>query len=168
MKERNVPVVMLRDHLDKIPEFDLPGGYFIQEYRPGDEETWVSIQSAADLYNTITLDLFRQEFGHDPNPLSERQLYLCSGENQYIGTATAWFGDYEGKNYGRVHWVAMAPVFQGRGLAKPLMTAVCNQLKVLGHNRAYLTTSSARVAAINLYLKFGFRLVHDDGYLANG
>ena len=150
---------MLRDHLDKIPDFDLPSGYHSREYRPGDEETWVSIQSAADFYNTITLELYRREFSQDPIRLSERQLYLCNSEDHTIGTATAWFGDYDGRDYGRIHWVAIVPEFQGKGLAKPLMTVTCNRLKAMGHKRAYLTTSSARVAAINLYLKFGFRIV---------
>ena len=43
------------------------------------------------------------------------------------------------------------------GLAKPLMTVVCNRLRELGHQRAYLTTATIRIPAIRLYLKFGFR-----------
>lgn len=56
----------------------------------------------------------------------------------------------------RVHWVAIAPCAQGRGLAKPLMTNICRRLRDLGHQRAYLTTAPERIVAINLYLKFGF------------
>lgn len=74
-----------------------------------------------------------------------------------IGTATAWFdNDHNGLPCGRLHWVAMVPKLQGQGLAKPLLTTVCQRLRELGHTRAYLTTSSERIPAINLYLGFGF------------
>jgi GNAT superfamily N-acetyltransferase len=58
--------------------------------------------------------------------------------------------------WGRVHWMAITPQFQGRGLGKTLLSAICQRLRELGHERAYLTTSSARVQAVGLYLKFGF------------
>jgi hypothetical protein len=37
------------------------------------------------------------------------------------------------------------------------MTSLCTRLHELGHEKAYLVTSSARINAINLYLQFGFR-----------
>lgn len=73
-----------------------------------------------------------------------------------IGTATAWFDTYRGQLYGLVHWVAIIPQQQGRGLAKPLLTAVCNRLRDLHHQGAYLITGTVRIPAIKLYLKFGF------------
>ena len=56
----------------------------------------------------------------------------------------------------RVHWVAIVPDHQGKGLAKPLLTAICNRLVEIGHDRAYLTTNTVRLPAINLYLAYGF------------
>jgi GNAT superfamily N-acetyltransferase len=55
-----------------------------------------------------------------------------------------------------VHWVAIVPEQQGRGLGKVLMTIVCHRLRELGHRRTYLTTSTARIPAINLYRHFDF------------
>ena len=61
--------------------------------------------------------------------------------------------------WGRVHWMAIRPEFQGRGLGRALLTVICRRLRELGHERAYLHTSAARLAAIRLYLGFGFEPV---------
>ncbi|HEY2933181.1 MAG TPA: GNAT family N-acetyltransferase [Acidobacteriota bacterium] len=148
---------MTRENLDFIPAFDLPPDYFLRWYRPGDERHWVEIQRQADRYNAITPDLFERQFGANKDMLLQRQCFLTDRSGAPIGTATAWFNpDYRGKPYGRVHWVAIVPEMQGRGLSKPLLSAVCNRLRQLGHLRAYLTTAPQRTPAIHLYLKFGF------------
>lgn len=163
MSSDYVPVTMVCADLTAVPHFSLPAGYSIRAYQPGDEEAWVAIQRAADEFNTITRALFEREFGADPLLLAARQLYLLDESGRAIGTATAWFGDEVwGAEYGRVHWVAIVPEFQGRGLAKPLMHTTYLGMKEAGHERAYLTTDLARVAAINLYRKFGFEVVVAD------
>ena len=155
--ERNLSVIMVREHLDGIPQHALPSGFTIRWYRPGDEAHWVAIHRLADRYNVITPERFTREFGRDPERLRQRQCFLLSPRGEVIGTATAWFDDdFRGRRYGRVHWVAIVPAMQGRGLSKPLMSVVCERLRALGHDRAYLTTSTARIPAINLYLQFGF------------
>ncbi len=157
MNKQNVPIAMIRPDLENIPQYNLPTGYSLRPYRPGDEQNWVKIQAAADRYNEITPPLFVQEFGRNQSAPAERQLYICDSEGMAVGTATAWFNNnYQGQLFGRVHWVAIVPNRQGGGLAKPLMTAVCHRLQELGHTQAYLTTSTARIPAINLYLQFGF------------
>ena len=164
MPDDNLNVTMVRENLDQIPDFSLPSGFNLRPYRPGDEQDWLKVQTAADRYNTFSQALFDQQFGDDRLQIAERQLYLFNAHNMAIGTASAWFDDnYRGEAYGRVHWVAILPERQGFGLAKPLMTATLQLLKTLGHKRAYLTTSTARFQAINLYLQFGFMPEIDNG-----
>ena len=156
-----IDVRMTRENLDDIPNHMLPTGYSIRWYQSGDEIVWWRIQLLADEYNKVTPGPFEEEFGADAQVLSEHQCFLCDGDNNAIGTASAWFDNHDGQSLGRIHWVAITPKHQGKGLAEPLLAAVCNRLKSLGHGKAYLTTQTCRVAAINLYVKFGFVPVID-------
>ena len=148
---------MIRENLEGIPDFTLPNGFALRWYGPGDEAFWFEIHQAADRYQPITKELFEQKFGTDQARLAERQCYLIDPDAKPIGTATAWFGEGPGLDvFGRVHWVALMPQHQGRGLSKPLLASVCERLRELGHQKVYLTTSTERKRAIQLYLRFGF------------
>ena len=156
--KNNAPVTMIRDNPNQIPQFNLPQGYTFRWFQPGDEKVWQVLQSRADQYNDITDELFTSQFGMDVDLLRDRQGFILDSNHQPIATATAWFDeDYQGERYGRVHWVAVIPEQQGQGLSKSLMSQICNRLKARGYQRTYLTTSAARITAINLYLKFGFQ-----------
>lgn len=151
------PVCMVRRTLTNLPEAAPPAGWSVRWYQPGDEGTWLRIQLAAERQHAITPELFRQQFGHDESSLTERQCFLLTPDRNAVGTATAWFDDaFEGARWGRVHWVAIGPEHQGRGLGGALMTAVCQRLHELGHERAFLRTAANRVPAVRLYLRFGF------------
>ncbi len=157
MNQKYQSVIMTRETLDEIPRFELPPAFSFKWYEPGDEKPWFEIQKSADQYNTITLELFDREFNRDTESLAQRQCFLIDIDGTAIGTATAWFNsNRNGLPNGRLHWVAIVPRFQGQGLAKPLLTTVCQRLRELGHSRTYLSTSSQRIPAINLYLEFGF------------
>ena len=135
-------------NLDDIPQYDLPEGYSFHWYEPGDEAAWTAIHLVADRYNDITPALFASQFGTDTALLHERQCYLQDAAGNLIGTTSAWFNDdYRGLPYGQIHWVAIVPEMQGKGLAKPLLSVVCERLKALGHERAYLETSGGTVAS---------------------
>lgn len=154
----DIEISMIRPTLDNLPHYDLPEGYSLHWYEPGDEAAWTAIHVVADRYNHITPTLFAEQFGHDTAVLQQRQCYLKDPAGNLIGTTSAWFNDdYHGMSWGRIHWVAIVPEMQGKGLAKPLLAAVCGRLKDLGHERAYLDTSAARLPAVGLYLKFGFQ-----------
>ncbi|MCC7409264.1 MAG: GNAT family N-acetyltransferase, partial [Phycisphaeraceae bacterium] len=82
---------------------------------------------------------------------------LLDAAGLVVGTSTAWYeDDYYGQRVGRVHWVAIHPSVHGRGLSKPLLAASCQRLVELGHEKGYLWTHAHRLAALHLYLTFGF------------
>lgn len=154
---KNISVDMVRETLDEIPDYPLPEPYSIRWFEPGDAENWQRVQIESDHLINMAGMPHRDQFGSDVMVLKDRQCFLCDGEGDVIGTASAWFDDnYREQRYGRVHWVAIVRSMRGRGLSKPLMTAVCNRLASLGHERACLGTSTARIPAIHLYLKFDF------------
>ncbi len=152
-----VPVRMVREDLNDLPDYVLPSPYTVQWYEPGDEQKWVEIQTAADDEYPQTLEGFRRDFGADVAALRQRQCYLCDGNGKAFATASAWFSDDANKRgYGRLHWIAVVPEMQGKGLSKPLVAAAMKRMRELGHDGAYLTTESSRIRAISLYSKFGF------------
>jgi GNAT superfamily N-acetyltransferase len=153
----DVSLAMVREGLEDLPVFELPPGYSIRSHREGDQAVWTDIHLAAEKRIEVTAGLFADEFGGDAEQLRRRQLFLCDPGGAAVGTGTAWHGRYRGTEMGRVHWMAVVPGQQGRGLSRPLLAAVCSRLRELGHRRAFLTTSTGRLAALRLYLRFGFR-----------
>jgi GNAT superfamily N-acetyltransferase len=160
--ERNEEVWMVNERLANAPEFAFPARYRLRWYAPGDADNWLRIQQAADRYNTFEANTFAQEFGEDEDRLTQRVGFLLDPWRTPIGTISAWANEFNGREYGRIHWVAILPEEQGKGLGKPMMSAACQRLLELGHARAYLDTGTARVPAINLYRQFGFEPVMRD------
>ena len=161
--DEDVRVQMVRDDLQDIPTFALPAGYGIRWYQPGDEEHWMRIHLECAGYGDLKPTLFTDQFGTDRDALVRRIAFVCREDGYPISTNAAWMNDWRGEHWGRVHWVATCASEQGKGLSKPLMTAVCERLRDLGHERAYLTTNTARVRAISLYMTFGFRPFPESG-----
>jgi len=147
---------MYRASLLGLPQHDTDAPYTIRRYRDGDEEAWRRIQEVSDAYNTFTAETFEREFGSDRDAWAERQYYVCDSDGEAVGTATAWRTSDRDGECGLVHWIAIHPQHQGRGLSRPLLGTVCNRLAELGHTRARLTTSTGRLPALRLYLSFGF------------
>ena len=149
---------MYRDDLDGIPQFEIADGYALRWYQPGDEQHWLAIHHVADTLNTFTDQSFGKQFHHDTEALKQRQCYLLDARDKPVGTATAWYDDFNvGEGFGCVHWVAILPDAQGKGLSKPLLACILSRMRDMGHWRAYLATSTARPAAVHLYEKFGFQ-----------
>lgn len=60
----NAPVRMIRGNLDDVPQHDVPSGYSIRWYEPGDDLHWRRIHVECEGYEDISRTLFADEFGN--------------------------------------------------------------------------------------------------------
>lgn len=155
-----IHVVMVRETLDDLPDYPLPDGYSIRTFKRGEGPLWAEIGFSAGNFKSLeeAMDRFGKEFEAPVEDMESRCFFVVHNEtNRAVGTAMAWYDSkfVEGENYGRVHWVAIIPEHQGKGLAKPLLSVVLRRLAE-SHSKAVLGTQTFRKPAINLYLDLGF------------
>jgi len=155
-------LTMALHDLSGVPALGAPAGYAFSLYAPGDEAAWARIEHEAGEFSSADKALahFADEFGAHTLEMGERCLFLRGPDGSAIGTTTAWHGEHGGDTIGRLHWVAIVPRFQGRGLAKPLVSAALAGMR-RWHDRAYLTTQTTSAVAVKVYLDFGFKPVMD-------
>jgi GNAT superfamily N-acetyltransferase len=153
---RTTQVIMVRPHMNDIPQALFPEGYGIRPMTTDDIGLWTDIQRDAEPYLQITPRIFRDEFGDDLEALERRCFIVTDPRGLGIGTVSAWYHrDFRGQDYGRIHWVAIRPSCQGKGLGKAALAYAMRRL-AQWHERCYLVTSTERLQAIRMYLDFGF------------
>lgn len=154
---KRIKLKMVRNDLQKIPEYLLPEGFRFRFFQKGDEKTWAKIETLAGEFENeeAALERFSTEFGAHIDDMMERCLFIENEQGEAIATTTAWYGDLRGTIEGRIHWVGVIPTYQGRGLAKPLLSKAMNILKE-HHRSAYLTSQTTSYQAINMYLNYRF------------
>lgn len=161
MTTAEIPVNMVRAHLRDLPVPVFPDGFGMRALRPGltDAPLWTEIQRDAVVGEfEIKDDLFAREFGDDLDAIAARCFFITDPANVAVGTISAWLGGRgeNAENWGRIHWVATRPAFQRRGLGRAGLAFTLNCLAELGHERAWLATSTALHPALKLYLDAGF------------
>jgi ribosomal protein S18 acetylase RimI-like enzyme len=118
---------------------------------------WADVQRDAEPYISIDPGLFEREFGSDPAAIERRCFLLVNERDVAVGTISGWYAlDFKGAPAGRLHWLAVRPACQGRGLGRAAVSFVLHRMAER-HDRCFLITSAARLHAVKLYLDFGFR-----------
>mgnify|MGYP001390990129 CR=1 FL=1 len=85
-------------------------------------------------------------------------FFIVNKKGEKVGTASAFYDIY-GKDLsgaGWVHWVSVRREYQGKGLARPLISHALKILKSLGYTKAKVPTQTITWLACKLYLDFGF------------
>ena len=159
--DKSVPLVkLLMTREDSVfPIYRLPDGYTFCMYRDGMEKDWARIESSVGEFpdEHSALVYFEKEFMSDKDGLYKRMVFVNDEALGPVGTVTAWYGDMFGDWRSKLHWFAVTPASQGRGLAKPLLTK-CMQIfqAAAGDTRAYLGVQTWSYRAVRLYAHFGF------------
>ena len=163
-------VVMTRENGDAFPARPLPEGYCFAVFTPEDEEKWVQLQAEVTHVESLQQgrQIFREEFLQAP---AEIPCEKCPGYSETVrrtvlvkdsagvlaGAATLWVGDTFGEVWQRVHWVAVHPEHQGKGIAKCMIARMLQMYAELGcKTPIYLTTQTKTYRAVRVYKQMGF------------
>lgn len=171
-----IAVVMETDNAAAHPPCALPAGFSFAWFTPGREEDWVALQLSVEHVDTADegRDIFRREFlldcaGPDDlrtfsrpeqypgyEKLCRRMLFVLDPDGRPAGTGALWTGATFGRVRQRLHWIAVSPAYQGRGLSKAIVARLLELCTELGEQDAYLTTQTWSYKAAGVYKKMGF------------
>lgn len=152
-------ILMTKTDPWNYPRHQLPRGYRFFPYSAGDEERWAELQVELSQMDNVdeAKRYFKDEFMQYPEDLSSKCIFVKDWTGKTVGTASMWRGGHFGRELHRVHWLAVHPCHQGKGIAKALMTKVLDIYTAMGSkDLIYLTSQTWSYRAINIYLDFGF------------
>lgn len=165
MLDKTIPYAEIWMYLPQnipITEPSLPEGFHFEFYQPGDELDWATIETAVLEFEkeSQAVDYFKKKFSPYSTELKQRMLFVVTSSGEKVGTCTAWWKEVpNGTRYPLVHWVAVKPGYQGRGLARAMMNYTLILLKKLeSTSPAYLHTQTWSHVAIRFYQQLGFVL----------
>ena len=168
MLDRTIPFYNIIMRCDRIlpMEVKLPEGYAIRTYQPGDENAWAALMYAVG-EQTSLVDAkaeFIQRYLADET-LTDRTFFAVDAEGAVAGTAIAWEQDPRGIGTRALHWVAVHPAHQRKGLGKALcQTALRLFRREDNALPVYLHTQPWSWKAILLYISLGFQLQPQDTF----
>lgn len=179
MLDKSIPyfdVLMVRTkEAPPVMAPNLPPGFSYHMYTPGDAAHWSRVETEVDEFDTQdqAMALFSREFLPHEAELPRRMVFILDADGNAVADAAAWWGEDE--HYGKIallHWVAVSPQVQGRGLGRAVTCKALSLFPQLGPpGDIWLTTQTWSHVAIALYGSLGFCahkhariLGHKNGY----
>lgn len=151
---------MSRPDLENLPEIQIPEGYSVRTYKPGDEVHWARIINASFGGERIAEDARKEIM--DRKQFDPEGLFFVTHQEELVGAACAWREAQEEKKVGYLHMVGVVPEHQGHRLGKLISLCVLHFLRKHGFSEAMLDTDDGRLPALKTYLNLGFRPVYRD------
>ena len=172
MLDKSVPhinIIMHRKAGAPFPEISMPEGFRAVLYTAGAERDWAAIETSVLEFGkeSDALAYFQKEFLSYPGETERRCLFLETENGEKVATASMWW-KYSGKRRDPwLHWVAVKPAYQGRGLGKAVVSAAMSLLlEIEGDRNCYLHTQTWSHRAVGVYEQMGFA-VTDEQNLSN-
>lgn len=168
MLDKSIPfhrIIMRRAAGTEIPDWQPPEGYTFAWFTEGDEAHWGEIEySVAEVESPEAgAALYMQRYGGFRGEPARRTLFAVNPAGEKVATATLWWNYTGVRRDPWLHWVAVRPEEQGRGLGKAVVSfALRKIIEMEGERDIYLPTQTWSYKAVGIYLKAGFRLVVDE------
>lgn len=141
---RYFELLMKYDDTSVFKKYELPGCFHYEYYKPGDELEWVNIHIESGEFTSIEKGLkhFHDFYDYFIEELPKRCIFIVDDNtNEKVGTATISLLEHkEGDFEAAVDWVAIKKRYQGRKLAKPLISKFMEIANNLGHKKINLNS----------------------------
>ncbi|MGM0240585.1 GNAT family N-acetyltransferase [Enterococcus sp. AZ103] len=149
-----------------ILEFPLKKDFSLKFYQKGDEKGWCEIETSVLEFDQpeTAMTYFEKTFLPYPSELNRRMLFVENAKGEKIATCTGWMKTLnDGRTVPQFHWLAVKPEYSGQGLAKTLVSQICQVLRKIYPDQAiYLHSQTWSKPAVFLYRKFGFEIMPTD------
>ena len=159
-------ILMHRKAGAPIPDAALPEGFRFVFYKPGDEKAWALIEtSVLEFPDDLDALLYLQnDLMRHPGELERRCLFIENEKGEKVGTATAWWSYTGTRRDPWIHWVAVIPQYQGKGLGNAVMSRILHLMsEIEGDRDFYLHTQTWSHRAVRIYRKMGFSFTEEKG-----
>ena len=140
--------------LNTPPPLQLPSGYSLRTYQPGDEPCFFKVMELAGWPGWNA---------EKPRPWRERILphgwfiIVHNTNNGIVATAMAFRDRWEFRcQGGELGWVVCILGHRGKGLGVAVSAAATTRLIEEGYRHVHLYTEGWRLAALKIYLKLGY------------
>jgi len=141
----------------------LPPGYGAVSFCRGDEVPWCDLHRQV-FGGAAAPEWFMHRFGSLPN-FDPAGWFFVEHDGRKVGMAGAivWFDDPEltRPSGALVEWVGILEEERGKRLGEALMVACLNYLKQRAVEPNCIVTQYARIPAVELYRKLGYRFVRE-------
>lgn len=154
--------LLVRENLD-VPEVQLPEGYELRPFCPGqDEEHWLKVRNAA--FSTLkgsetplTTEGVKKLVTDDD--YLEGGMMVLFDQEKPVGVIRGAHDEYDEAPIMNIGPVAILPEYQGRGLGRSLLRASLRFAKEKGYIRTILSVNGENERAQALYIQEGFNQV---------
>ena len=165
--------VIMRIEHDKIKVLDdakLPDGFSFRFFESSsDVKHWGNIEASVLEFDSESdaCDFFEVSYLPNLHELQRRCIFITNSNGTPIATASAWYADSELGYQASLHWVAVRPEYQGKGLGRSITQKAINVFCSLEPGKpVWLHTQTWSHPAIKLYHSLGFNILKNE-LLAN-
>ena len=152
--------------MKNMPDYEIPSGYLIRTFQPGDEMSWAKTLNLSEFTSwnvKMLLKYLEDTERRGGSRIVEYDREIVSGTfasrpfNR--GIKTPWALTNDPINEGVIDYVATRPDHQGNGLGRAIVLGVTKFLVENGCRFVSLSTDEWRLPAIHIYLSIGFKPV---------
>ncbi len=130
----------------------IPAGFAKVSFIPDRRDEWIALQCAHGKEEPAYLShVYDSTYAMHENLFPTRWVLLTHGDKM-VASCQLWEA-YPG--YETIHWLAVDPAYEGRGLGRAVLSAVLENHQ----GGVWLHTQPASFKAIKLYTDFGFALL---------